>query len=574
MTDRVSVARIPLLILPTLMLIIGLVMISYISPIYSGVQWLDYDPAYQYLFNGAALMKGYGPSHTDHPGTPAQLLIGLITLFSWCIATLGGLTSLPFPQSVATSPEAYLRVVMTAFLVMNCAAVHFVGLAIARSTRAITAGLACQSAYFLLGPLFPRIFHAAPEAMLFLAGAALMAVLAPVIFDHEECSDRRAVAVGVFLGLGVCSKVTFFPLFLLALVLKRPRPVFIALSSGVLFFFVFALPIIDKLKGVFSWLTVIGTHQGTYGEGGTGFIDWSAVPERARLIALAEPLLIVAAIALTAIILVSKPRDRLTAAVMALALGGLTFLTLKHFAIHYLMPAVAIAPAVIVWAMSRFSNRQMPYLTGATVALVLGAFSIQNTISAFADERSLRSQNEKAVNEVLAKYQNPVVIHTYRSGYKPWAVHFGLAAADLKFMRLVPGALAGDTVAYDAGLKKLWRRDTRALEWSYLDQFEKAGRAVLIVQPRNTKSNRRPRRPRRFWIRGLAIPSRESSFRSRSAENKSCYRGAGRCLLPALYRDRKLRLSRNEPHPSSVGRQHSHDLPGRFSGDAGALAIK
>jgi len=59
-----------------MMLIGGLVMIGYMSPIYSGLQALDYDPAYPYLFNGAGLMKGYNPSLVEHPGTPVQILTG------------------------------------------------------------------------------------------------------------------------------------------------------------------------------------------------------------------------------------------------------------------------------------------------------------------------------------------------------------------------------------------------------------------------------------------------------------------------------------------------------------------
>ena len=476
-----------LLICPAVMLIFGLLIAGHMSPIYSGLRNLDYDPAYQYLFNGAALMKGYGPSHTDHPGTPVQLLIGLISVASWSIATLGGLTSLPFPQYVATNPEQCLRAVMTVFLAMNCIAVYFLGLAIARSTNSLMAGLACQSGYFLFGALFPRIFHAAPEAILFLAATALMAVLAPVVFGNENCSDRRAVSVGLFIGLGCASKVTFLPLFLLVLVLRRPRPVFIALSSGVLFFFVFLLPIIGRLKGVFGWLTVVATHQGLYGEGAAGFIDWAMIPKRTGLIATAEPLLVVAALALMTVILLSKAGDKWTAAVMAAALGGLIFLTLKHFAIHYLMPAVAVAPVTIVWAISRFTRQQAPYWIAAALSLALGAVSIQSTASAFASERALRAQNETAINEVLSRYPNPVVIHAYRSGYRPWAIHFGLVSADRKFARLIPGALAADTIAYDSGLRKLWRVDTGALDWGFLDQFEKIGRAVLIVQPRQPK---------------------------------------------------------------------------------------
>lgn len=474
-----------LLIFPAIMLIAGLVMIGYMSPIYSGLSGLDYDPAYPYLFNGAGLMKGYNPSLVEHPGTPVQLLAGLISIVSWSVATLSGLTSLAFPASIAANPEEYLRVVMTAFLAMNCIAVYWVGAAIARSTRFIVAGIACQTAYLLFGTLFPRIFHAAPEAIVCLSATALMAVLAPALFADEDCSDRRAVAVGLFIGLGVASKATFFPLLLLVFLLRRPRPILIALSASALWAFFFLLPILDKLKRAFSFLFSIVTHVGRHGDGPTGFIDWSVVPERAALIASAEPLLVVAAIALAAAMLFSNSGDRLKAFIIAATLGTGILLVLKHYAIHYLMPSVAIAPAIIVWAISRFARRQTPYMVAAAIASVIGAVSIQNMSSSFANERALRRENEKAVKETIARYQNPVVIGAYRAGHKPLAIVIGLAWSDLKFARLFPETT--DVFTYDGGFKKLWRAHSGPVEWSYLDQFERAGRAVLIVQSRNDR---------------------------------------------------------------------------------------
>ena len=129
---RLSGSAIALLIFPVVVLISGLVMIGSMSPVYSGVQGLDYDPAYQYLFNGAGLMKGYNPSHVDHPGTPVQILTGLISITSWSVARLFALTALPFPASIAANPEEYLRVIMTVFLAMNCMAIYWLGTAIAR----------------------------------------------------------------------------------------------------------------------------------------------------------------------------------------------------------------------------------------------------------------------------------------------------------------------------------------------------------------------------------------------------------------------------------------------------------
>ena len=469
------------------MLIAGLVLIGYMSPIYSGLRGLDYDPAYPYLFNGAGLMEGYNPSLVEHPGTPVQLLAGLISIVSWSVATLSGLTSLAFPISVATNSEEYLRIIMTAFLVMNCIAVYWVGAAIARSTGLMMAGVACQAAYFLFGPLFPRIFHAAPEAIVCLSATALMAVLVPALFADEDVSDRRAVAAGFFIGLGVVSKATFIPLLLLALLFRRPRPILIALSASALFMLFFLLPIIGKLRRVFGWLFAIVTHEGRHGGGPAGFIDWGVVPERARLIASTEPLLVAAAIAVTAALLFATSGNRRKAVIVAATLGVLVLLVLKQFAIHYLMPAVAIAPAIIVWAISRFAKRQSPYLVVAAVTAIIGVAAIQDMASTFANERALRRANEKAVNEVIARYENPVVLGAYRAGYKPLAIVIGLAWSDRKFAQLFPQTTAADSLVYDAGFKKPWRAHSGPVDWSYLDQFEKAGRAILIVQSRHDR---------------------------------------------------------------------------------------
>jgi len=111
-------------------------------------------------------------------------------------------------------------------------------------------------------------------------------------------------------------------------------------------------------------------------------------------------------------------------------------------------------------------------------------------VSTLASDRSARNENEKAVNEVLARYQNPLVIGSYRAGYKPWAIQFGLTWANAKFARLVPNSAADDSLSYITGSEKLWRNQVGLVEWSYLNQFEKAGRAVLIVQTRSYRIQR------------------------------------------------------------------------------------
>jgi hypothetical protein len=479
-------SAIALLVFPVLIFLAGIVMIGDMSPIYAGLRSLDYDPAYPYLFNGAGLMKGYNPSLTEHPGTPVQLAEGLVSIICWSIARLFGLTALAFPASIAADPEQYLRAIMIAFLAMNAAAIYWLGAVLARLTGAVSAAMACQAAYLLFGPLFPRMFHGAPEAFLCLSATALMCVLAPILFvAEEECSDRRAWTAGFFIGLGIASKANFFPLLLLTLLLRRPRAILIALASSALFTLFFLLPIVGAFRRVFEWLFSIATHKGLYGTGTTGLMDWAAIPERLAQIAAAEPLLVAAAIALAAVAACSNSRDRRQAVILAAATAALILLVLKHFSTHYLMPVLAIAPTIIVWSLSRFAGSNRLYPVAAAAAAAIGIASTWHMASEFAQERALRRENEKAIADAIAKYDNPVVVGSYRAGYRPWAVLFGLAWSDLKFARTFPQLAAPEGFTYEAAYKKPWRPHFGPLDWSYLDQFEKAGRAVLIIQSRN-----------------------------------------------------------------------------------------
>lgn len=479
-------AEIALLIFPAIILVAGLVMIGQMSPIYSGLRNLDYDPAYPYLFNAVGLMKGYNPGLIEHPGTTVQLMAGIISIASWSVARLCGLTTLAFPASVGANPEEYLRIIMTVFLAMNCAMIWWLGSAIARSTNALAAGMACQCGYLLFGPLFPRMFHLGAETFLFLAATGLMATLAPALFAGRECSDKRAWAAGFFIGFGICSKINFSPLILLALLLVRLRPIAIAMSACALFSLFFLIPILGQSRQVISWLIVLASHDGPHGSGTGGPIDWTAVPERFGKVVTAEPLLVVAAAALMAVIAFSGSRDKRKAIIISAAAGTVVLLVLKNFAIHYLVPAVAIAPAVIVWTIGRLSRASRAYAAAAAAAAATGIIATWNMSSAFAQERALRRANEKAIAEAIAKFDNPVVIGNFRSGYKPLAILMGLAWSDWKFARQFPQTAAPDFLTYYAGQKKLWRPHSGPVDWSYFAQFETAGRAVLIIESRGS----------------------------------------------------------------------------------------
>jgi hypothetical protein len=314
-----------------------------------------------------------------------------------------------------------------------------------------------------------------------------MSVLAPALFADKQCSDKRAWAAGFFIGLGLCSKVTFFPLILLTLLLGRLRAIAIAILASGVFTLFFLIPIFARLKSVFAWLFFLASHDGAHGSGTARFLDWAAIPERLGKIGTEEPLFVAAAIALMAVITFSRSRDKWKGIIIAASAGTLVLLVLKNFSIHYLSPALAIAPALVVWTISRFAQTSRPYAVAAAAAATMGIISTWSMSSSLAQERALRRENEKAVADAIARYDHPVVIGSYRAGYKPWAVLFGLAWVDWKFARLFPQMAAPDSLTYDSGLKKPWRAHSGPVDWSYLDQFDKAGRAVLLIQSRDNK---------------------------------------------------------------------------------------
>lgn len=41
------------------------------------------DPDYAYLLNGINILRWHAPAQIDHPGTPVQLIAGLISGFVW-----------------------------------------------------------------------------------------------------------------------------------------------------------------------------------------------------------------------------------------------------------------------------------------------------------------------------------------------------------------------------------------------------------------------------------------------------------------------------------------------------------
>src|SRR5262245_47286202 len=109
-----------------------------------GPRWLgyNYDPEYPYLLNGLNLVEGVAPRHTDHPGTPVQLLAAGGIWIAHAVTRPG--TSVR--ADVLTRPEFFLSAVGAGLLALQGLATTVLGWTVLRSTGSLAWALTAQAA--------------------------------------------------------------------------------------------------------------------------------------------------------------------------------------------------------------------------------------------------------------------------------------------------------------------------------------------------------------------------------------------------------------------------------------------
>jgi hypothetical protein len=441
------IAVVVMAVVPLVIFLTAVAMLGSMAPFATGLAGLNYDPSYQYLFNGVGLMEGYAPRHIDHPGTPVQILVGCLTLLAWLVRSGLGLDQAPYAVSVAQDAEFYLRVVALAFAAANAAAIGWLGWLVLKYSRDPACALLTQSGYLLLWKLFPRIFYVAPESILILAAVGLAATMAPRLFEGRRATVGEAITGGFFIALGFTAKINFAPLILVVLV-SDPRAIVVGTIAGVIFGFLFFLPIIGEINYVLRWFKDIAMHTGSYGTGSAGIVDWSAVPSRFLAILGEIPLFLLAMVGL----LVAGLKDR-RAWILALMGGAQLAMVLKHFSPHYMVPFVALCPLLLAWSLSRIDRRAVP--AAAFGCLLLGGGLLVWFALDLRSARAARDADVAAIRRVLAQHPDALVVGTYHCHLPDYAMKFAIGSVDPDFAARYLAGQHPDNVMYYPGERQL-----------------------------------------------------------------------------------------------------------------------
>ncbi len=231
--------------------------------------WLEnIDPSYQYLMSSLNLLEGHSPRHTDHPGTPLQVLGVLVIVGRWGL--MSAWKGVDVISDVLQQPESYLIAINNTLMVL-------LGLNMtvcARRAYTLTHDKGSTLALLLLPFLFFQstlaLWQVTPEPLLLVAMYLTLWVSLPLYVAPPQSASKAYVPIGVALGFGMATKVTFFPWLLTLGLFPLWKDRFKGFGICCLAFVVCTLPILSRYKFMLKWNLTVLQHQGHYGHGGVG----------------------------------------------------------------------------------------------------------------------------------------------------------------------------------------------------------------------------------------------------------------------------------------------------------------
>lgn len=334
-------------IVPLLVAILSLFFIKDLGPYYLHC----FDPAYNYLLNGLNLALGEMEiGHTDHPGTPLQLLSALVIRFTFFF-----MDDKQLMDSVLTYPETYLFSISLFLLILHVIALYILGFFVYKHSNSIPVAVFLQLGLPVSLQAFFNVPRVQTESLLGLWCTLLIAVTFVQVFSRAKFKQHLQILLfSILSALLITTKVSaagllVLPLFILPGVLNKLK--YIALTT--VFTSLVLVPIYSKLGHFADFITRIFTHLGSYGQGSEGLPEMGEYLANIRKILSAEVPFTLAyvAVLVTCIMLVFRKvkvpgRDRRPEKLMFavfLVMSLQILVVARQYSFHYMLPAYSLA---------------------------------------------------------------------------------------------------------------------------------------------------------------------------------------------------------------------------------------
>jgi hypothetical protein len=390
------------------------------------------DPEYFYMYNGIVLGAGnLSIQYYAHPGTPLHFLIAtssrIIDLFQ----------PGDYMKSFVDDPEKYIHAA-NLFLNALITIVLFVcGLYAKKYSGSYLAGLLIQFFPFGSSALLSISGRLFPEALMIIPLLLISLMIIKYIYDNTDPAGYfiDIVLYGLIIGFGIACKLTFIPVILIPLVLLQIsfRQKIRMVLYTILFFAIFAYPVVFNYDDFWRWVYGIFTHSGKYGGGEKNFIDFATVPDNLEnLLKFNKELFTVAlsSLVISGLYSIKYVKDKslsnlkIRRAVYAVNISILVCIafTLKHFELYYFMPfsifkyLLILLSTLLILSYRKISgSRLLKTITVSSVSVLIlfmtyGQVLQMRTDISYSNQRNIKLQQE--YNKVIPLVENdrPIII--------------------------------------------------------------------------------------------------------------------------------------------------------------------
>jgi hypothetical protein len=431
----------------------------------SGPQWLgtNFENSYTYLFNSLRIVKGEPPFHIDHPGTTTQVF-GAAVLRACAHGSKGEIV-----REVLRDPEKFLSRMHGSLLIVCVLAIWIFPWLTALTIGNYATGLLLQFPILFFNTVWHySIWFGSDLALIAFSIAAVSLCL--VLLNEREGGSQKLptlVLAGVMCGLGIVTKLTFFPLILITLLCCQSLRGFLVFGTSFLGAAAIAiLPIYSELPRVFQWIFRLSIYSGRYGSAGIGFATAQYLTDVTAVLSAEPSIWLIPTLATGAIVcLILRPgwKSRSSSGPGPISNACIVFLVQTvSFAIlsreggfhffHYFIPLFLSTGLnlVFLWQLvhcRRYVRR--PRAVASTLLLCLLLFGASNLIfrlpALYSSLRSMRLSELAIYSQAKKKTENAVRVDYYRSISPEFAMWFasdysGRAFADI-LERQFPKAL-------------------------------------------------------------------------------------------------------------------------------------
>jgi uncharacterized membrane protein len=337
------------------------------------------DPEYAYLFNGA-LIANLKPeiSYFLHPGTPLVCLIAAVIRVVHLFRPEADMLT-----DVLKNPEVFIRSTLYTIDVLGGAVLFLLGYFTYKKSRNLFLAVFIQLIPIVHNLGLETQARLIPESIMLIIICLWILLTISFMYKNESADNlwKYSVAFGILFGFSLADKLTLFPFVLIPLIiLPRLKAKLQFALISVISFFVFAFPILLKHHVFYTWVKNIILHTGSYGGGDRGIVHWNEFIYHLKLQVSNTTFLITSLVILAVGLMVylfadkkgfSRDPLKIKLAISIILVVIIQYLiTSKHFAYHYMLPAILLTLPMLL-------------LTGSMILQIFPAIGSDRIIKIF-----------------------------------------------------------------------------------------------------------------------------------------------------------------------------------------------